>query len=234
MKSTLILPQYLAQVGIEQRAEGDSNKLPKIAGYAAIYYQRGKPATEYRLLPDLVERMMPGAFKAAVAEDDIRSFLNHDPAFFLGRSASGTARFSEDKIGLRYEVDPPNTEAGRTAVELIGRGDVSGSSFQFKANATAKRAKVVWLEEQDAEGRMVDVREIHELEIYEGGPVDFPAYEATTAELRSQYAAELDDERRQLRRQLDPAEELAVMEARGRAVEARQRLLGAIYFRGNS
>lgn len=226
---TLTLPQRIANVQCERRKDGgEEGKLPTITGYAAVYWRKGDPGTEYRLLPDLVERIMPGAFKTAVQEDDVRSMLNHSPAFLLGRSSSGTARFTEDKIGLRFEVDPPNTEAGRTAVELVGRGDVDGASFQFLAHGRAKRGRVVWVEEKDSEGRTLDIREIHELELFEGGPVDFPAYEGTSAQLRSrEMIAEIDAERRRVRTHgMTAAEALQIMEMRGRAVEARQRLLG--------
>jgi HK97 family phage prohead protease len=49
----------------------------------------------------------------------------------LGRNKSGTLRLSVDGIGLRYEIDPPDTQAARDLIESLRRGDVSGSSFAF-------------------------------------------------------------------------------------------------------
>jgi len=227
MRETLKLPQRLANVTTEARADKPDD-LATITGYAAVYWKAGDKGTEYQLAPDMVERIMPGAFKTAVADDDARAMLNHDPAFMLGRTSSGTARFFEDATGLRFEIDPPNTEAGRTAVELIGRGDIDGASFQFLAAGRAKRGRIVWIEEKDDEGRMIDIREVHDLELFEGGPVDFPAYAGTSAQLRSQqHIEQLEAERRQLRRrEMTETEAVAIMQMRGRAVAANQRLLG--------
>jgi len=181
-----------AGLSIETRGEGEE-KRPVLVGYAAVYYRAGNPGTEYWLWDDLVERIMPGAFKAAVAEgDDARGLFNHDVDNLLGLRSNGTVRLSQDKTGLKYEIDLPDTTLGRDLVELVGRGDVPGSSFAFRTHGGV-RGKVVWTEETE-DGRTVDVREVHDLELADVGPVTRPAYTGTTTGLRD--AADLVDAER--------------------------------------
>lgn len=151
-----------------------------LTGYAAVFYRADDPGTEYRLWSDMVERIMPGAFDAALAEgDDVRALWNHDPSGLLGRSKSGTVRLSVDDVGLRYEIDLPDTSTGRDVAALAERGDIAGSSFNFSVGQFAKRGRVVWVQESRGDGMVVDVREIHDLELYDVSPVSFPAYEST-------------------------------------------------------
>lgn len=178
--------------GLQVRAA--DGKPPVIKGYGAVYYRAGHPGTEYRLWQDCYERIMPGAFDAALAAD-VRSLFNHDPNFVLGRSrgAAATLRLSVDSTGLRYEVEPPQTTVIREQVlEPIRRGDVSGSSFMFRPS------KVVWSEE-DRDGRTVDVRELHGVELFEVGPVTFPAYGDTSTGVRSSEREAIESERREWR-----------------------------------
>jgi phage head maturation protease len=59
-------------------------------------------------------------------------------------------------------------------VESVKRGDVDGSSFMFIPTETTWR-------DETHEGRTVSIREIKAVELFEVGPVTFPAYEATSA-----------------------------------------------------
>ena len=166
---------------LEARA-GDDDETKTIAGYGAVFYNANDPGTEFRIWSDYYERIMPGAFDRALDEDDVRSLYNHDSNFVLGRRAlvdADTLKLSVDETGLRYEVDPPAARAD--VVEAIGRGDVTGSSFMFIPDATS------WREETRGEGddrRTVTIREIESVELWELGPVVFPAYESATSELR--------------------------------------------------
>lgn len=169
---------------IERRGEGED--APRmIVGYAAVFYRADDPGTEYRLWSDTVERIMDGAFDGALKDKDlVRGLTNHDPCWLLGRSDQGTVRLAVDKIGLRYEIDPPDTQAGRDTVALLERGDLDGSSFGFRVSGS-KRGKTAWIEEA-RDGRTLYVREIRDLELVDVGPVTFPAYESTAAGVRSE------------------------------------------------
>lgn len=152
---------------------------PKIEGYGAVFYRDGDPGSEYELWDGLYERIMPGAFDRAIREDDVRSLFNHDSNIVLGRAKAGTLALAVDATGLRYTVTPPDTQLVRDQVlGPIGRGDVSGSSFMFVTRAEAWR-------EETRDGRAVEIRELHEVQLWEVGPVVFPAYDSTTTGLRA-------------------------------------------------
>ena len=158
--------------------EGDK---PKIYGYASVFYN-GQQGTEYDIYGDgyLIERIMPGAFDRAVREDDVRALFNHDAARVLGRSKSGTLSLSVDSTGLRYEIDPPNTATAAEVVELLARGDVSGSSFAFlvtDSNPIRKEG-----------GRRI--LEITGVQLFDVGPVTYPAYTAASSGVRSKNIAD--------------------------------------------
>ena len=175
MERRSISPQF---AGLQIRAEDD--KPARIIGYGAVYCRDGDAGTEYRLWTDAFERIMPGAFDQAI-KGDVRSLFNHDPNIVLGRSVgdAATLRLSVDSTGLRYDVEPPDTALVRDQVLTpIKRGDVSGSSFMFHP------VRVKWGEE-DRDGRTVEIRELHEVELFEVGPVVFPAYDSTTTGVRA-------------------------------------------------
>jgi len=170
-----------ARPRLETRGEGDQAQRV-IVGYAAVFYRDDDPGTEYELWQNTVERIMPGAFDAA-KEDVVRGLTNHDPQWLLGRSDKGTLRLSVDKVGLRYEIDAPDTGAGRDTVALLDREDLDASSFAFRVHG--KRGKVTWSEET-RDGDTVEVREIHECELLDVGPATYPAYTSTEAGVRSE------------------------------------------------
>ena len=154
-----------------RRVNGDD--VPAISGYGAVFYREDEPETEFRLWDDMVERIAPTAFDE-IEGRDVRSMFNHEPDLLLGRTTNGTLELSVDDIGLRYRVTPPDTQAGRDVRELVRRGDVDGSSFMFEVTGEEfeKRDGVVY-------------RTITRVNLYEVGPVTFPAYEATTSEARA-------------------------------------------------
>jgi HK97 family phage prohead protease len=158
---------------IEQR-DGEA---PKIVGYAAVF---NTLSNEMRM-PDQSGRtfrevIRPGAFAEALASgDDVLARFEHIE--ILGRTGNGTLRLTEDERGLRYEIDPPNTTAGRDVVELIKRKDLRGSSFVMKVRQPGGDA---WRRE----GQTL-VREIRSVRLVDVAPVSTPAYPATDVALRS-------------------------------------------------
>jgi len=168
------LPADCAGVKIERRKDGER---PVIHGIAAVYYD-GTERTEYELWPGARERIMPGAFRRAIADGaDVRALFNHNEDNILGRTTAGTLQLSLSDTGLAYEIELPETTVGRDLGESISRGDVTGSSFGFIVRKDA------WTKEGDGEDE-TEIREIHDVELIDVGPVTFPAYEATTAGIR--------------------------------------------------
>lgn len=128
----------------------------------ARIYERGKAFTEV---------IRPGAFARTLADGrDVISTFNHDVNRLLGRSSSGTLRLIDTPEGLRYEVDLPDSAVD--VRELLGRGDLKGSSFMAFPHTGGDK----WTR---------DLRELVSLHLVELGPVVSPAYPTSGAELRS-------------------------------------------------
>lgn len=163
--------------GDEQKSAADGPGT--VEGYAAVFYSESDPGSEYELWSDptmrVVERIARGAFSRACREDDVRALYNHEHDNLLGRTGSGTCRLAEDEKGLAYSVDLPDTTLGRDVAELVGRGDVSGSSFGFVVEQES------WRETKEEGGSWVAVRTIEGVRLLDVGPVTYPAYSSTTS-----------------------------------------------------
>jgi hypothetical protein len=150
-------------------AEGQDLRV--LSGYAALF------DTEAEIAGLFVERIAPGAFRAALARpDDVRALFNHDPSLLLGRVANGTLRLTEDARGLRYEVDlnPTDPDAQRVLAK-VSRGDVTQSSFGFRVTQADPFTV-------RSDGK--PLRVIREVELFDVSPVTYPAYEETSVSAR--------------------------------------------------
>lgn len=151
---------------IEVRAD-EEGKPAKIVGYAAVYGTQSEDI-------GFRETISKGAFEGADTSD-VRALFNHDSSKILGRTKSGTLRVSADEVGLRYEIDVPNTTYAADLLESMQRGDVNQSSFAF-SDVDDK-----W-EERDG----IWYREIMQIrQLYDVSPVTYPAYSDTSVALRS-------------------------------------------------
>lgn len=166
--------RFLGQESSRVELREDDGKTPKIVGLAAVTYN-GTAKTQYKLWDKTFERIMPGTFDRAVAEDDVRGLFNHDPNQLLGRATAGTLSLAVTKRGLAYEITPGDTTVGRDVLEHVRRGDLQGSSFSFTVTDEA------WRKEKG-----ISIREITGVNLFDVGPVTFPAYEATTTAIRAE------------------------------------------------
>jgi len=165
-KEMRVLAVEAAEVRVARNADGVPTGLE---GYAAIF----DSPTE--LMPGLIERIAKGAFTSALERpDDVRGLFNHDANYVLGRTKNETLRLAQDDKGLKFDIDLPETQIARDISTSIDRGDIDGCSFAF----TVKSEQ--W-DEQD-EG---DLRTILDVELFDVGPVTYPAYEDTSVALRS-------------------------------------------------
>jgi uncharacterized protein len=155
--------------GLEVREQSGR---PTIVGYAALFNSRSND------LGGFVEEIMPGAFSGAISSSDVRALWNHNDDMVLGRTKSGTLRLMEDEVGLRIEVDPPDTTWARDALVTINRGDVDQMSFAF---TLAKGG--------DKLSRTEDGKTLRTIErvgeLFDVSPVTYPAYQDTAVSLRA-------------------------------------------------
>lgn len=157
----------------EFRVEKREGKPSSIVGYPAKFNKLSQRMWGMR------EIILPGAFKRTLAEGaDVRGLLNHDPNYVLGRNTSGTMRLYEDKVGLRMEIDTPDTQWARDLMTSIDRGDISQGSFRFRTVTDNWRM-------QDGE----TIRELVDVDLMDASVVTFPAYEDTDIGVRSLSAA---------------------------------------------
>lgn len=97
-----------------------------VDGYAATYNTLSKDLGGFR------ERIAPGSFKRILSTNpDVVCLFNHDMNSVLGRTSAGTLRLSEDRKGLAFACDLPDTSVGRDVWESVQRGDLADMSFAF-------------------------------------------------------------------------------------------------------
>lgn len=155
---------------IERRGESGACHL---IGYAAVFYREGEEDTQYRLWENVYERILPGAFDN-LSENDVRGLFNHDRDNILGRVKSGTMSLTVDDIGLRYDITLPDTQAARDLAASVDRGDIDGSSFAFIATSEEWRI-------ERADDQTIEYRNVTGCDVFDVGPVTYPAYKATTS-----------------------------------------------------
>lgn len=166
----------VASGGVEARAASDTAG-PMIAGLGSV-------SGVTTLIDDgydaYTEEIVAGAWANTVKTGDIRSMMNHDTNWLLGRTKSGTLRVTETDQGLPYEIDINPADDNAMAVHArVARGDIDGSSVWFRVISQT------WTFPTDTNGLEVPHRQITEAQLYEVGPVVFPAYETTTAAARA-------------------------------------------------
>lgn len=153
--------------GVELRAARAGKGPGTIVGYTAVFEKFSQD------LGGFIEKIRRGAFEG-VLSDDVRALKNHDSNYLLGRNKSGTLRMEEDELGLRVEIDLPDTQVGRDTAEEIARGDMDGMSFSF----------ITDVDQWDDSGE-VPVRTILRVRsLFDVGPVVYPAYTDTSAAMR--------------------------------------------------
>jgi uncharacterized protein len=168
-KVTQVERRVKTDVDFELRVEAAESDGMRFTGYAAVFNSDSEP------LP-FIERIMPGAFKRSLkARNEVKLFKNHNMDEVLASTRSKTLRLTEDSKGLLAEATLPDTTAGRDLAVLMKRGDVHAMSFGFSVPSKGDK----WSDD----GMTRELKEIrlHEVSIVTG----FPAYEATTASVRS-------------------------------------------------
>lgn len=142
----------------------------KLVGYAARFDSPTVIGNKFR---EVIKR---GAFRNTLEKNDVRALYDHNTSLVLGRVKSGTLQLNEDDIGLRFEIDLPDTQTARDLAESVKRGDIDGCSFGFY---------IISENRVDTPGEM-PTRELLEVDLFEISITPFPAYESTTVSYRSE------------------------------------------------
>lgn len=138
----------------------------RLSGYAALF------GTEARIADAFTEIVVRGAFSASLAGgSDVLALVDHDPAKVLARTRSGSLRLSEDARGLAFDLDVPDTQAGRDVLALAERGDLGGMSFGFTVTDEAR----------DGDRRELRAVRLHEISVVSA----WPAYDGTEVSARA-------------------------------------------------
>ena len=143
----------------------------KVTGYFAKFNSLSEDLGNFR------EKIAPGAFKRTLqANPDVRALVDHDWAKIIGRTSAGTLQLSEDATGLAFTVELPDTTYANDLRESMLRGDIDSCSFGFVCE------KDSW-EQRDG----VRIRTLNDVNLLEGSIVALPAYQDTSAQLRSMF-----------------------------------------------
>lgn len=168
----------------ELRVDQSQGEPSRVRGHAAVFNDFSMPIGGRG---GFLERIKPGAFAKSIGKDDVRALINHDSNLVLGRNKAGTLTMQEDSKGLLVDITLPDTSYARDLAVSMQRGDITQMSFGFET------IKDAWMSEGDQ-----DVRELHEVKLWDVSVVTFPAYPTTDAGVRSAeqiYAArEIDQE----------------------------------------
>ncbi len=126
------------------------------------------------------EQVAPGAFAKTLAErgDKVKVLFDHGMDPSIGnKPIAAIDVLREDERGLYLEASFIDRPYAHDIREAIRAGAIDGMSFRFSVK------KDEWDETGD-----IPIRTLKEVRLHELGPVTFPAYEATTAGVRSQAA----------------------------------------------
>ncbi len=155
---------------IERRFGGvslDTSQPRTLYGYASVFGQKAQ-------IGSFEEIIAHGAFSRSLASGrDILCQIDHDSSKVLGRTSSGTLKLSEDEIGLRFELNLPDTTEGRDLAEMARRHDLGGMSFGFYVPEGG--------ESWDGSTRTLTDVELVEISVVHA----FPAYSGTSVDIRS-------------------------------------------------
>ena len=154
---------------IEERADG---KVGSIVGYPIVYNKDSEDM-------GFIEKIAPGAVTEALKRSDIRGLKNHDPSLIFARQGVNLT-LTEDEKGLKYVATPVDTRTFKDVADEVKSGLLTGQSFGFTV------IKDEW-RDIDTNSPRRTITEIGE--IYDVGPVSYPAYKDTSVALRSLDAA---------------------------------------------
>ena len=96
-----------------------------IEGYAAVFDSLSSDLGGFR------EKIAPGAFSRSIREYDILALHHHRHDKILGRTSNKTLALFEDRKGLFFSLQVPDTGLGNDIATLVKIGSINSMSFGF-------------------------------------------------------------------------------------------------------
>lgn len=183
------------------RENGDSGASRTIFGYSIVFERESELLSDYwDNYREIIER---GAVDQALLDaSDIKMTLWHNRERLLARRdhGEGTLEVGIDDIGVWYRFDAPHTPDGDTALELVRRGDLGGSSFTYTTDESAD-VRYDKLEDGAIVRHVLKIGRIYDMTI-----ASDPAYKDTTVnarEINAQFEPQPKPERDAWRKDVD-------------------------------
>ena len=171
-----------------------------IKGYVVKFNDRSQ-----LLYDEWYERVAKGAFAKSLEQNTIKALWNHNSDIVLGSTKSRTLQLVEDDIGLRFELELPNSSQAKDIYESIKRGDVDGVSFGFYVRENGDKWE--YLKEED-----IYERTLLDIDLIEISPTPFPAYPTSEVGKRSLEAHNLKSKEERVLEELKKAQVNAMIE----------------------
>jgi len=144
-----------------------------LEGYAAVF---NAPTRVDSWEGTFDEEVHAGAFRKTIGERTPVMQFDHGHDIATGSvPIAAIEELSEDDHGLFVRARMFENDRVEPIREAIAAGAIDGMSFKFRVT------REQWFERDDD----YDLRTIKEVELFELGPVVFPAYEATSVGVRS-------------------------------------------------
>lgn len=118
---------------LREVGEGEASRT--IEGYAIVFGRSSELLHDYwDAYREIIER--EAIDQALLDDSDIKMTLWHNRERLLARRdhGEGTLQVGIDDVGVWYRFEAPHTPDGETALELVRRGDLAGSSFIYSTN----------------------------------------------------------------------------------------------------
>jgi HK97 family phage prohead protease len=163
------LERITTAVPVEVRAGVGGASSRMIGGYAFLFNRLSENLGGY---VERINTSFPNHSRS-LGWPGVVARYNHDDAYVLGSTRSGTLRLSTDETGLDYCVDVP--ECRGDVLEMVTRGDVANSSFAF----------IVQEDDWSVSEQGYPMRTLLSGKLIDVAPVLTPAYRDSTVGLRS-------------------------------------------------
>lgn len=172
MKKMVKEIRYIPAMSLSIREDANPDVMA-IKGYVVKFNERSS-----LLYDEWYERVAKGAFAKSLQQNTIKALWNHNSDIVLGSTKSNTLKLIEDDIGLRFDLELPNSSQAKDIYESIKRGDVDGVSFGFYIRENGDKWE--YLKEED-----VYERTLLDIDLIEISPTPFPAYPTSEVGKRS-------------------------------------------------